>query len=451
MNKKLADQIRALFEENLHLKEIFKKGASSFAIRIFGILSSSIFAFFVAKYLGAASLGIYSICMAILTFASILGLVGLDTASIRFNAEYASQAKYQNIYNLGKFSLRIISVTSFLISIMLFLFADHIADFFQIENLGTSIRWISFAVLPFSMTLFNARALRGLKEISKSIFLENAAFPTFNLIVITALFFLLKDSADLVVISLVITIYIVTMLSFRWFIGIVKKYNTDQRAEINNKEIFRVSFPLMLASSIMFIKGWIDILMLGYFLTEADVGVYNIALKLAMLASLPLMAVNSIAAPKFAEMNKQKGELQNIVQITTFIIFLCSLPILIILISIPETILGFIGEEYLQATTVLILLATGQFFNSISGSAGYLLQMTGKQFAYQNITLFITVLGVILNLLLIPQYGITGAAISTFSTTILLKLIFVIFAKMKLNLITFLNPFYLIKLFKNDR
>ena len=122
MNKKLTDQIRAIFEDNLHLKEIFKKGASSFVIRIFGILASSIFAFAVAKFLGAASLGIYSICMAILTFASILGLLGLDTASIRFNAEFASQSKHQNIYDLGKFSLRIISVTSFLISIIMFFF-----------------------------------------------------------------------------------------------------------------------------------------------------------------------------------------------------------------------------------------------------------------------------------------------------------------------------------------
>ena len=70
--------------------------------------------------------------------------------------------------------------------------------------------------------------------------------------------------------------------------------------------------------------------MLAIFMTEVDVGIYNVALKVAMLISIPLTAVDSIAAPKFAKINtfNQPNELKIILKQSTKIIFFGSLPIL---------------------------------------------------------------------------------------------------------------------------
>jgi O-antigen/teichoic acid export membrane protein len=74
--------------------------------------------------------------------------------------------------------------------------------------------------------------------------------------------------------------------------------------------------------------------------------------------------------------------------------------------------------------------------------------MTNKQVAYQNITLIITLLSLVLNYVLIPKYGIVGAAISTLVTTAIWNITCIVFIKAKLNIITFINPVFIIKYLK---
>ena len=114
------------------------------------------------------------------------------------------------------------------------------------------------------------------------------------------------------------------------------------------KDILDVSLPMLLSSSLFLIIQWTDTIMLGIFRTETEVGVYNVALKVAMLTSVGLFAINSIAAPKFAEFygkEDMKG-LGKVAQQSTKLIFWSSFPILLILFIFPSFILGVFGEEF---------------------------------------------------------------------------------------------------------
>ena len=88
----------------------------------------------------------------------------------------------------------------------------------------------------------------------------------------------------------------------------------------------------------------------------------------------------------------------------------------------------------------LILLAFGQFVNSISGSVGYILQMTGKHKVFQNIILAATIINIVLNAVLIPVYGISGAAFASMVSLMFWNLTSVVYIRTNLNIMTLYIP-----------
>lgn len=85
--------------------------------------------------------------------------------------------------------------------------------------------------------------------------------------------------------------------------------------------------------------------------------------------------------------------------------------------------MGLFGNEFLVGEVALIILSFGQFINAATGPVGNLLMMTGKQDVNRNIVIATTVITVILNAVLIPIYGIIGAAIVNVIGTILFNVI----------------------------
>ena len=196
---------------------------------------------------------------------------------------------------------------------------------------------------------------------------------------------------------------------------------------------------MMLSSSVLLLMAWSDTIMLGIFKTEVDVGVYNVALKLAMSTGIVLGAVNSIVAPKISETfnNDRIDEFRKLIKKSTRIIFFCTFPILIILLLFPKLLLSFFGAEFVIARTTLLILLIGQVVNAMSGSVGFILQMTGKEKVYQNILLIALLSNIGLNLYLIPRYGIEGAAIASAFSLLLWNFSSVYYIYRKYQVLTF--------------
>jgi O-antigen/teichoic acid export membrane protein len=87
------------------------------------------------------------------------------------------------------------------------------------------------------------------------------------------------------------------------------------------------------------------------------------------------------------------------------------------------------------------MLVFGQFVNSISGSVGYILQMTDKQKTVQNVILSAAVINVMLNMILIPMYGIYGAAFASMVSMVFWNLILVFMVRRYYNIWTIYLPF----------
>ena len=417
--------------------EILSKSSSAFILKIIGSFLGYLFLLLVTRTSGAEAWGIFALCMALLNITSILSRFGVDTAVLRFVAQMKGKmGEVKGIYFQG---ISLVLFLSILFSVLLFFFSNIVAELvFQKPHLTAYFKIISFVLVPFTIIHVNVQVLRGLKKIKEFAFFQHVSKFLFAII-----FFLLLikfynfDQFTLPVYAFNFAVIIVMIVSF---LVVFKKFRGIQLKRIfTNKEIVKTSFPMMLSSSVLLLMAWSDTVMIGIFKTEVDVGIYNVALKLAMTTGIVLGAVNSIVAPKLSETfnNDRMDEFRKLIKQSTRIVFFCTLPILIILLLLPEFLLSFFGTEFLIAKNTLLILLIGQIVNAMSGSVGFILQMTGREKVYQNILLLTLVINITLNIILIPKFGIEGAAIASAFSLLLWNLCSVFYIYRKYNVLTF--------------
>ena len=417
------------FFSKIKENEIINKASKTFILKIFGSLFGYIFLLVVTRNFGAESWGVFVLCLAILNITSMLSRCGIDMASLKYVSQYNDNlSKVKGIYTIA---ISFIFIFSLLMSIILFLNSQLLASYlFDKPHLADIFKTISFILIPFSILSLNSQTLRGLKKIKVFAFLHYTARFMFALIIFFISYYFIKiDNFNLPIYTFIISILICMIISSYYILPILKSKKINRLITI--KQFFNTSYPMMLSSSILLLMAWVDTLILGVYTSETDVGVFNVALKLALVTSIVIESVNSIVAPKISETynNNLFKKFNVIVKQSTRIIFFTSLPIFILLLIFPEFLLSFFGSDFLSAKNTLMILLVGQIFNSSCGSVGLILQMTGKQKIVQNVLFFSLILNIVLNFILIPKFGYKGAAIASSSSIIFWNLILVFYVK----------------------
>jgi len=424
--------------------ELLKGSGISFFLRFVGLAIGYVLTLIIAHLFGADGLGEYILAITILRLFTLFAKVGLDITSIRFIASFASKNKWRSIFSFRKQVLLILSVSSILSSLLMYFLAIPISDL-----INTNYRYIqlnAFFVLPMAFFMLNYESLRGLKRIAEFSFFYRVSQALFSIILIIILYQFFQSS-EIPIYAYLISVLIVSILSFFSFTYWLKEMSDSEEEAVlevkSYSNLLKISIPLMFAQSVQFVMSWTDKLMLGSMSTLEEVGIYHTAFKLSMFAAVALMAINSIASPKFAEMfaNNDMIGLKKIVRQSTKMIFWTSLPLVIIFFMFPEFLLGLFGEEFKVGVTAFIFLSCGRLFSSFSGSVGNILQMTGNQNILAKILFFAAVMNIGLNLYLIPIYGINGAALASMISLIIWNSAMILAVKKKLGFYTFYIPF----------
>ncbi len=434
--------------------ELFNQGGVSFFLRIGGQLLGFFLTLLIAKYFGAEALGEYMLAVVVLRIFTLLAKLGLDTTSIRFSASFAAQNKWKSLLLFFKKVYSILILSSLISSFLMYFFSNIIADFLNINS--EYIRIFSYFILPMVFFVLHYQSLRGLKKIGIFSFYYRMSQALFTIIIILILL-QFSNAPSIPFHAYIISLLFVSILSLLSFWNVLKEKNNNYEEETiiehqTLRNILVIALPLMLAQSVQLIMIWTDKLMIGNMMSVTDVGIYGVAFKLSMFASVTLMAINSIAAPKFAEMYGEKNMkgLKKIVQKSTKMIFWSTLPLLIIFFLFPTFFLGIFGPEFKIGVNAFIILSVGMLISAFSGSVGNLLQMTGKQLVFMKILIAGAIINVGLNYLLIPESnplsefgisGINGAAIASMCSIVFWNLSMVLVVKKQFGFLTFYIPF----------
>jgi len=410
-----------------NLLELLQGSSISFVFKITGMGFGYLFTLVIARYYGAETMGLYSLSLTILSIFVTIGVFGFDNALVKFVADYNSKNKLYLVKEVYIKALNISLSLGLLLSLILFLNADFIAiNIFNKMELISFFQIISFAILPFILLRINSTIFRGLKNIKLYSFFDGLGISLFSFLGLLLLsqFFTNIDNTIVVIIQTV-SIYVLSIISYIYLQKNILVLSSKYTDILKYKDILKVSFPMLLTSSMALIMGWTDTLMLGMFRSEEIVGIYSVVIKLASITSISLMAINSISAPKFAEFysNGDIEGLKKVAQQSTKMIFYTSLPIIFILTIFSNYILEIFGSEFIIGESALLILMIGQLINAMTGSVGYILIMTGKEKLFQNIIISTSILNIILNYILVQIYGLNGVAISTAISLALLNII----------------------------
>lgn len=434
----MTSEIRQFFKEkinaNQHFKEIVHGAGLTFSAKIFGTLAALGTSLIVARYYGSEMVGVVAIINAVLVVCTVFSLMGTDVAVLRLVPECLQKYTARSVVMLHKKMTTMVIFFSLIISVVLLLSSSIVSQvIFHNDNYEFYILLSAFFILIKALSTLNMEAIRGLQKIRIFAFMQ--AFPNllnFFLIVTLTLFFYQKNNP---IYALFANLLITSLILFILIIFMITKIKTNNNIDYNAsyKYITSLSFPMFLTSSILMVIYQSDTLMLGYFRTESEVGIYAISLKLSILTIFVLNSINSLAAPKFAQLYHAGDleQLKTIAQNSTKLAFWVTLPIILIYVFFGYIILGFFGQEFVTGYLALLFLTTGQLVNVSSGAVGLFLDMTGHEKVFRNIVVLTGMLNVILNLILIPLYHINGAAIASMVSIITWNVLAGIYIKNK--------------------
>jgi O-antigen/teichoic acid export membrane protein len=180
-----------------------------------------------------------------------------------------------------------------------------------------------------------------------------------------------------------------------------------------NRQWLKSALPFTLIGGAGIINNQADIIMLGWFSSTDEVGIYRVAMQGSVLVAFGLQAANVVVAPHFARLYSQgdRQRLQRLVTQSARMMLFAALPVAVAFIFAGDAIVRWIfGVDYAAAHLPLAILAFAQLVNAGFGSVGFLLNMTGHERIAARILWQTATLNIAMNAVLIPLFGMAGAA-----------------------------------------
>ena len=374
-----------------------------FATKFITISFSFIFSIVLAKTLPQSDVGVYLTGITLMSAISIFIKSGFDTYLIRINA--GSADKFSNYCNLS------------LLTFIPYMLVLSVASVYYIGQGNVFLYFIiaAWCIAHFGITAAHFKTLGKIKLAS---LVEISLLHL--VLIVTYLFLPIQiDLNNSVVIFLIASVF---LSFFIFFLLHLNNRGKNVIWKLNFKKSFTNSFSIMLTNLLDFLVIWLPSFILFSYATTETTAQFQIALRISLLAALPLVVINSMSSPIIAlyikrSLNSKLSELLKVSSL--FGIILTTLLILFLLIF-KDMIFSMFGDDYIVEISVLTLLLIGQFINVISGSVGLTLTISGNGWVHFKNSMIAIILSLIMAIFVIPQNLIIGAAICT-SLAIIIK------------------------------
>jgi O-antigen/teichoic acid export membrane protein len=396
--------------------------AGTLGLKVVYLLLSFATNVLLTRYLKSSEYGNYAYTIAWLGLLNIVSVLGLPLIIVREIAIYRTRSQWDFIRGFLLRLNRVVLLVSVALSSVVAIAAWC---FGMMANASTySILSIAAISIPFTaLTSLRQSAMQGLNQVVAGQLPELLIRPllfTIFVVILGSLFpagFSAKNAIGLHVASTIFAFFFGIVLLIR----VLPKSSEIKEVKYGWREWISGGFPLTIATLINFVHLRIDTLMLGAFLGMQSVAFYAVASRSAELVALPLAIARPLLMPIFSSLSAKQNyqKLESAIAKTAILLFLLSLPIAILLFFFGRYFLLLFGAEFQISYTALLILTAGQLMNA---SLGWMSQVS---IAIENERIIAIIYGfsslcnLFMNLLLIPRYGLEGAAIANCSSLVL--------------------------------
>jgi len=177
----------------------------------------------------------------------------------------------------------------------------------------------------------------------------------------------------------------------------------------------RSGTPLVLLSLVLAAGGQLGTILLSVLATPADAGVFNVASRATTLISFIMLAASYPLMPAVARLHvtADAEAMQRIVVRAARGVLVVAVPTALVLFLFGSTVLSLFGSGFEGGETAIRIMAIGEVVTVLTGYGGVVLVMTGHEREFTRSVVFGTVANLAFAAVLIPAYGINGAAVAT--------------------------------------
>ena len=442
-------------EMERHLTTIGKQTGIVFTGKCFGYILGLISNFVLARYYGPKVLGQYALVMVTVNIIGIFTIFGFNNGLAKYISRYRVTKQTERLNEILKIAFTYSVLFSIFGAILLFLLKDIIAyRIFHDGSLVNCLVYGSWLIIPLTMiSVFNG-LYRGFKQLQYPV-ISNIVISRIIFTMIIIAFALLKQTNTPTIIGSLLFTQILVILYLISKVSTLKidlkniifmHINSTLKAKTFKKEFLTFSSTLILISFMNIILHRIDKIMLGIYMTSEIVGIYNIAVTVAGLTTFLLASTTMIFSSIISELFSVKKikMLENLYSTITKWLIIFTLPIVISILFFADTILGFFGQAYTVGSAALLILTLGQMINVFVGANGSILSMCGYERLLLINNILMATMNIILNAVLIPKYGILGAAIATGVSIAVINIVRVFEVKHLLGIIPYNKEYFYI-------
>jgi O-antigen/teichoic acid export membrane protein len=401
---------------------ISRHSAVFFAGTVFTAATGYFFKIYLARVLGAEALGIYALGMTIIGLLGIFNALGLPYSAVRFVASYTATGRFDMLRGFLVRSIFLLLIFNVLLGGAILLTGPWVAvHFYHTPALSRYLGLFALIMIFGALTGFLGQVLTGYKDVARRTVITNFIGSPLTMVLTLVLvgaglslwgyIFAQVASAFVVIVLLAVAVWKLTPKPARAFSGGL--------APIEH-EVISFSTIVFGVSFLEYLMSQADKILIGFYLNAREVGIYAVAMALVAFVPIVLQSVNQIFSPTIADLYA-RGQIEllgRIFQTLTKWILGLTLPLAAGMVIFAPALMRIFGHDFEVGWAVLVIGTLGQLINCGVGSVGYLLLMSGHQRRLISIQAVMACGMLVLNIVLIPRWGIVGAAVGAAVTNV---------------------------------
>lgn len=383
--------------------------SSNLAVRVLGYL----YRVAAGRMLAPAEFGVLNLALPLQYMIIILSSSGIAPTISKFISECEAKNDLEKRDLVISSSLVFYTIIGIVLGIFFYLASPYIGHYIFNEERAIVPLKIASIALPFGMLVAVYTGIfQGFKRMEYmggTLVLEQILRVTFAVLLMSIGF----TATNAILGS---TMGFIAVLPVAYLIFRKMGLRTSSYSFSEFKRIFKFSLPVSATALAAFGLAYIDILLLGHFLSAEDVGIYSAASPTSRLVMAFSTALYAVMLPSVSQTVAEKDgvQLRGYIKYAYKLSFVILLPLTVLSILLSESIITVLfGMRYVAAAAPFEILVVGTAFLGIFTLNSSIFQGAGRPDVPMKILISTAVLDAILNWVLIPQFEIIGAAFAS--------------------------------------
>jgi O-antigen/teichoic acid export membrane protein len=397
---------------------IARGGGTLFAGRLFTWGVRFALAIVLARTLNADGYGLYNLAIGLATLVATFPPIGLDTALVRFTATAVARGQPDVARANVRWVLLVSGALSVVAALGLVAFAAPVAELVMHDaRLAPLLIIASLAIPGMVLNRHLGAFLQGVRRLELGTLAEQFGQPLARAILIAGLLIAGMTVAGALSAWVAATFVATAMLAYFAWRYLPAAGGREERPQ--RGQMLRFSLPVFFSNIVTSVGENLQTIFLGLLSTVSAVGVFGVSNQLNLIGSMFHSSVVSASMALFAE-TEARGDrrgLESLYQTVSKWSLSLNVPLFLAVVLFPDALLSLFGPEFREGATALVILAFANIINAATGASGAVLDMTGHSVVKLVNASVALGLAVGLNLLLIPTYGLVGAAIAVLASS----------------------------------